>query len=157
MDRRTWMKWTLRAVGAATVGMMGIPAAMTLLSPARRPKEPMWRPIGSLGEFPVGGVRPAVVTYPEEGWTGSLDRKAVYVWRPSHEEIVVFSRSCTDLGCPVRWDPGSEWFFCPCHGGIFAQDGTVRAGPPNRPLDRFAHRIVDGRLEIDLRSLPPMS
>jgi menaquinol-cytochrome c reductase iron-sulfur subunit len=157
MDRRTLMKWGLRTIGAATAGMMGVPVAVTLLAPARRPREPLWRPVGPLDGFSPGSVTPAVVEVPQPGWTGAVERKAVYVWRPVDQEVVVFSRSCTDLGCPVRFDPGSQWFFCPCHGGIFGTDGSVRAGPPNRPLDRFAHRVVGGRLEIDLRSLSPIS
>jgi Rieske Fe-S protein len=157
MDRRALMKWGLRAIGLATAGMVGVPAAVTLLAPARRPPEPRWRPLGALDGFAVGTVTSAVVEAPSPGWSRVLDRRAVYVWRPSEQELVVFSRSCTDLGCPIRWDPGSRWFFCPCHGGIFAEDGTVRAGPPNRPLDRFASRVVAGQVEIDLHSLPPMS
>jgi menaquinol-cytochrome c reductase iron-sulfur subunit len=157
MDRRKWMKWMLRAIGGVTIAMVGAPVAVSVLAPARRPKDPLWRPVGNLEDFPPGSMRPAVVTYPEEGWARALDRKAVSVWRRDDGEVVVFSRSCTDLGCPVRWDPGSQWFFCPCHGGIFAQDGSVRAGPPSRPLDRYSHRVVAGRLEIDLYSLPPMS
>ena len=31
------------------------------------------------------------------------------------------------------------------------------AGPPNKPLYRYANRVRDGVLEIDLFSLPPMT
>jgi hypothetical protein len=75
-----------------------------------------------------------------EGEPRPLSRQGVYVWRPTDEEVVVFSRSCTDLGCPVIWDGGSQCFFCPCHGGIFARDGRRMAGPPDRELYRYANR-----------------
>ncbi|WP_164102419.1 QcrA and Rieske domain-containing protein [Candidatus Laterigemmans baculatus] len=91
-----------------------------------------------------------------KGASGAAVAQSVYVWRRSAEEVVVFSRSCTDLGCPVTWDPGSHCFLCPCHGGIFAKDGERMAGPPDRPLYRYANRVRDGRLEIDLSSVPPM-
>jgi len=43
-------------------------------------------------------------------------------------------------------------FMCPCHGGIYYKDGTVAAGPPPKPLYRFAVRVVDGTVQI--RSAP---
>jgi menaquinol-cytochrome c reductase iron-sulfur subunit len=98
-----------------------------------------------------------VAPVPRGDWARSLGEKGVFVWRASEEEVVVFSRNCTDLSCPVTWDPGSNWFYCPCHGGIFAQDGTNVAGPPTRPLYRYANRVQNGVLEIDLLSLPPMT
>ena len=70
---------------------------------------------------------------------------------------VVFSRVCTDVGCPVTYDRGSACFLGPCHGGIFTQDGTPIHGPPPRPLYRYAARVRDGVLEIDLNSLPPQT
>jgi menaquinol-cytochrome c reductase iron-sulfur subunit len=56
------------------------------------------------------------------------------------------------MGCPVRWLADAELFMCPCHGGIYYKDGTVAAGPPPKPLYRFAVRVVDGTVEI--RSAP---
>jgi Rieske Fe-S protein len=78
------------------------------------------------------------------------------VWAESPDQFVVFSRACTDLSCPVRWDPGSQWFFCPCHGGIFDRRGEPRAGPPAVPLHRYQTRIRDGILEVDVFSVPPL-
>lgn len=158
MNRRTFLSWLAAAGGAAFAGVLAIPAAITALSPVtRRKRDGSWVPVGSLGEFPVGEMSKAVVPVPREDWAESLREKGVFVWRPSAEETVVFSRNCTDLSCPVNWDPGSGWFFCPCHGGIFAEDGRNMAGPPDRPLYRYANRVHDGMLEIDLNSLPPMT
>jgi Rieske Fe-S protein len=32
-------------------------------------------------------------------------------------------------------------FKCPCHGGVYAADGRVLAGPPPRPLQTIEARI----------------
>lgn len=137
-------------------GIVGIPALITGLSPALQGRRrEVWRPVGRPEDFPVGTVRQGLVPADREGWPRSFRRQAVFVWRQSKVEIVVYSRSCTDLGCPLDYDPGSACFFCPCHGGIFAQDGERLAGPPNGPMYRYAHRLRDGVLEIDLSSLPP--
>ncbi|MEE9614117.1 MAG: Rieske (2Fe-2S) protein [Thermodesulfobacteriota bacterium] len=53
------------------------------------------------------------------------------------DEVVAFSRVCTDLGCLVSWDKVGERFVCPCHQGIYDRDGKNISGPPPRPLDRF--------------------
>lgn len=157
MNRRQMLARLVHGIGLAVAGIVGIPAAVTALAPVlKRRKEEVWQVVGPLADFPVDVVRPATVKVPRQDWAESLREKGIYVWRPTAAEVVVYSRSCTDLGCPINWDPGSETFLCPCHGGIFAKDGERMAGPPKRPLYRYASRIRDGVLEIDLRSTPPM-
>ncbi|KJR99669.1 MAG: hypothetical protein VR65_15560 [Desulfobulbaceae bacterium BRH_c16a] len=159
MERRSMMKWLVRCIGLATAAMVGIPALIAGISPVwmYRPRRNVWRSIGPLDDFPIGEMRKIIVSLPEEEWGRALREKAVYAWRPSAEEAVVYSRSCTDLGCPLTFDPGSQCFFCPCHGGIFDKNGKRMAGPPNRPMYRFAIRIAGGEIEIDLNSVPPMA
>jgi menaquinol-cytochrome c reductase iron-sulfur subunit len=159
MNRRTLMIWSIRGLGMAIAGMAGIPSLVNALAPLwqREPAKEAWQTLGALDEFPVGEMRKAIVDIPREVPAGSLHEKGVYAWRRTPDEFVVFSRSCTDLGCPLTWDPGSECFYCPCHGGIFAKDGERMAGPPSRPMFRYASRIRNNELEIDLRSLPPVA
>jgi len=155
MTRREMLKRLLQLGGAAVAAILGIPALVLSLAPLRDSRRAVWRALGDLGSFPVGGVQRAAVPLPHPAWASTGIAQGVYVWRPSDSEVVVFSRSCTDLGCPLNWDPGGEVFLCPCHGGIFAKDGARMAGPPQRPMDRYLTRIRAGRLEIDLRSVPP--
>lgn len=146
----------LGAAAAAAGGIVGLPALITILSPAFHKRERnIWRPVGRLSAFPAGQVSPATAAVPKTRWPRPVADAAVFVWRPSADEIVVFSRECTDLACPLNYDRGSGCYFCPCHGGIFAQDGSVMAGPPPSPMRRYAVRVRDGELEIDLASLAP--
>ncbi|MFW5973334.1 MAG: ubiquinol-cytochrome c reductase iron-sulfur subunit [Bacteroidota bacterium] len=155
MTRRELMSWLAVAGGAGIVGAVAVPAVIHSLSPVLQPvAAPLWQPVGVAADFPRGEVRKAHVQVPRDDWARSLSEKGVYVWHSPQEGLVVFARNCTDLGCPIEHDPGSNWFFCPCHGGVFSTDGTPQAGPPNRPLYRFASRVREGVLEIDLRSLP---
>lgn len=157
MTRRKLLVRFLQAFGAGVAGVIGIPALLHVMSPVvRRDDDALWRAVGSIADFPPGEVRRAYVEVPREDWARALREKSVYVWHSEEEGPVVFARNCTDLSCPLEFDTGSGWFFCPCHGGIFDRDGTPKAGPPNRPLYRFARRVRDGVLEIDLRSLPPL-
>lgn len=158
MNRRRLLEVMLHVGGAAVAAVVAIPALVTMLSPALgRTRGERWQGVGSLADFPIGETRLATVDIPRDDGARSLRQRGVYVWRPAEDEIVVFSRNCTDLSCPVVYDAGSTWFYCPCHGGIFAQDGTPMAGPPPRPLYRYANRVEQGQLQIDLNSVPPMA
>ena len=158
IDRRKWLSATVALGGAAVGAILAVPALVAALSPIwiRREGE-VWRSTGPLADFAIGRVQPAVVQVQRGDWSRSLDAKTVYVYRKSEDEVIVYSRSCTDVSCPLVFDPGSECFFCPCHGGIFGKEGNPMAGPPKVPLYRYANRVRDGQLEIDLYSLPPMT
>lgn len=158
MNRRDLLSTIAKVGGLGVIGIVGVPAVAHVLSPViRREEEAVWSRVGAVADFPEGEVRKVHVAVPRGDWAASLREKGVYVWNSPEEGLVVFARNCTDLGCPLEHDPGSNWFFCPCHGGIFSTDGQPQAGPPNRPMYRFANRIREGLLEIDLRSLPPMT
>src|SRR5690554_5405638 len=125
MTRRTLLIWLIRGMGASTAAVVGLPALATLLSPilARRRRGAAWAPVGPMGRFEIGEVGKAAIQLPQaEGFPRTVSQVGIFVWRRGEAELVVFSRNCTDLSCPVTHDPGSGWFFCPCHGGIFDEE-----------------------------------
>ncbi len=157
MDRRTLLRRGFQAMGAIVAGAVGVPALILGLGPMwQERRRELWVPLGALEDYGIGEVSKALVVLPEGAAQRPVAERGVFVWRPEPEQLVVFSRNCTDLSCPITWDLGSNWFYCPCHGGIFAVDGTPQAGPPSRPLFRYALRVREGTLEIDLDSVPPM-
>jgi menaquinol-cytochrome c reductase iron-sulfur subunit len=158
MNRRILLTIAMSLGGGLLAALVAIPSLLSAISPSLigRSKE-RWRAAGTVDQFPLDQVTPATIPVNRGDWAQSLQEKTVYVWRKGPEEFVVYSRNCTDLSCPVTFDTGSECFFCPCHGGIFAKDGTPMAGPPKVPLYRYAYRVQNGSLEIDLSSLPPMT
>lgn len=142
--------------GTLAAGIVATPALIAGFSPVFQPRRhSVWRPIGPLSDFPVGEVRQGLIAVDRQTWPRSYGRQPVFVWRSSESEIVVLSRSCTDLGCPVGYDEGSGCFLCPCHGGIFDRGGARLAGPPKGPMFRYAHRVRDDVLEVDISSVPP--
>ncbi|MGA1090126.1 MAG: ubiquinol-cytochrome c reductase iron-sulfur subunit, partial [Candidatus Nanopelagicales bacterium] len=58
------------------------------------------------------------------------------------------------LGCPVRWFPQSRLFMCPCHGGVYYEDGSRASGPPPRSLFPYPAKIENDHLWIDAGRLP---
>lgn len=158
MERRKFLGLAVKTGGTVAAGAVVLPAIGTVLAPAwRRDSATRWVEVGAVEGFSPGKISLAVVQVPRDDWAESLRARGVFVWRRDEGETVVFARACTDLGCPVTWDSGSGWFFCPCHGGIFDRQGMPRAGPPNRPLYRYAVRVEDGILQIDLNSVPPLA
>jgi Rieske Fe-S protein len=76
-----------------------------------------------------------------DGWYRERARQTVFLVWDGDRTIRALSATCTHLGCQVRWDAAGKKFRCPCHGGIYAPDGTVVEGPPPRPLDTIEARI----------------
>ena len=159
MDRRCAMRWMVRGIGAATAASVGAPALVTLISPViREGHRSHWRPVGPLDEFAIGPIHTVAIDRADgDPPDASLADLGVFIWRRSRDDIVVYSRACTDLSCPVTHEPGSDWFFCPCHGGVFNKEGEPVAGPPAYPLYRYRTRVRSGVLEVDLHSVPPMA
>jgi menaquinol-cytochrome c reductase iron-sulfur subunit len=155
MTRRYFFGLLVTGGAILVAGVVGAPALVAGLSPALAPRrKKRWRRVGRLNEFPVGWTTESAIPRDEQSWPRPLREQAVFVWRRSEADIVVFSRSCTDLGCPLDYDRGSTCFYCPCHGGVFTQDGQRLMGPPKGPMYRYTHRVRNGVLEIDVSSIP---
>lgn len=153
LNRRSFLSRlsiVLSSIGAAIVA---IPSVGFLLG-LRRPTE-IWRRVGSLNSFPIGATTQVSFEDPSPlPWSGVTAQTSAWVRRVGEEEFVAFSVDCTHLGCPIRWLPSANLFMCPCHGGVFYQDGTVASGPPPRPLFRYPVRVQKGEVQVLTSPLP---
>jgi len=48
----------------------------------------------------------------------------------------------------VHWFEESKLFMCPCHGGVYYEDGSRASGPPPRGLFEYDWQVVRGRLYV---------
>ena len=71
------------------------------------------------------------------GWDGQTADIPCWVRNIDGQNFQVFAINCAHLGCPVRWFPQSNLFMCPCHGGVYYQDGSHASGPPPRGLFQY--------------------
>lgn len=58
---------------------------------------------------------------------------------------------------PLPWagvTANSALFMCPCHGGVYYEDGEVAAGPPPRLLPRYSVRVRNRQVEILASPIP---
>lgn len=157
-ERRRFLAAFVIGSGAVASAALLIPWVGLFLSPVRRPDAEEWQAVGVPDDFPVGETRKVVYRDPDPlPWAGYVGRSAAWIRRDSGEEFSAFTTYCTHVGCAVRWEEGAKLFLCPCHGGAFYADGSVAAGPPPRPLDRYPIRVHNGRVEIQAAAIPEPS
>ncbi len=66
-----------------------------------------------------------------------INKKGVFIYRDTANQVRAFSAMCTHLGCLVEYQPGAHQFKCNCHGSVFDITGRNIAGPAPRPLPPY--------------------
>ena len=156
--RRAFTLAALAAGAAAAASVAGAALAFALGPLARRK-------IAGAGPLDVGAARdfdavrtgasgPAeilVTRTVEDGYmTRKVKERLAVVRDPSAPSgLVALSTTCSHLGCGVAWNAARKAFLCPCHGGVYAEDGRVLAGPPPRALARLPIAVAGGRATVD--------
>ncbi len=69
-----------------------------------------------------------------EGGVVVRGEEKVAAWRDEDGGLHAVSATCTHKGCTVTWNNAERTWDCPCHGSIFAADGSVIHGPARKPL-----------------------
>lgn len=145
----------LNAIAAA---MIGIPIIGYALSTFVQKFPLKWISLGPVSKFPEGTTRLATFANPyRRSWDGGTSEIPCWVRNAGAGEFQVFAINCTHLGCPVRWFEESKLFMCPCHGGVYYQDGTHASGPPPRPLYTYEYKVQDGELHIKGGIMPTLA
>jgi menaquinol-cytochrome c reductase iron-sulfur subunit len=145
-------------VGIVCGGAISVPGVGFVVAPLFREEERVWRSVGKVAGFTIGRTEKVVF---EDGsplpWAGVTSKTAAYLRRVSETEFIAFSVNCAHLGCPVRWLEDARLFMCPCHGGVYYEDGRVAAGPPPHGLTRYPVQInhdAKGGPEVEIRTDP---
>jgi nitrite reductase/ring-hydroxylating ferredoxin subunit len=121
-----------------------------------------WVPVGKVSDFPPNETRLKTFSNPyHEPWDGDSSKAGAYVRylgpdATGAQQFLVFAMNCTHLGCPVTWFPQSGLFMCPCHGGVYYENGDRASGPPPQGLYKMPWRVIDGVLEVQAPHLPTL-
>lgn len=138
--------------------LLAVPILRYILSPifiARKASYSSWLALGSIDQYPAGQTRFATFRNPDvTPWDGKTADSACWVRRVDANTFQVFAINCAHLGCPVRWFPQSGLFMCPCHGGVYYEDGSRASGPPERGLFEYPYKVEAGKLFIKAGELP---
>jgi menaquinol-cytochrome c reductase iron-sulfur subunit len=123
------------ALGSGTV-FLGAPGILNKM-------EGKWNEVGSLEDFEEGLFSQVVLEYEvQDGWAFSNQKMLAFVKRDG-DKLFALSATCTHLGCNVRWREETNQFVCPCHAGVYDENGDNVSGPPPKPLVRLPAKIVD--------------
>jgi thiosulfate dehydrogenase (quinone) large subunit len=147
MARRDFL-WGIVAGGAGVIGLGRVwgllhpadqtapPSSLPASQPTTAPSSSSGTPGTSSAIAQASGVptNSAVsFTIPSNGDPGVLVHT-------SGGQFVAFDATCTHAGCPVQYDPSSQYLLCPCHGAAFdpAHGAAVVQGPAEAPLTSVA-------------------
>ncbi len=156
--RRRFLAWVAGAIVGVVGATLGGLGSVYLFARSATGLGARWFGVARVGD--LSPDRPINAQYLEivpDGWATWRRRRQVWLVGDG-TEVTAFDPRCTHLGCPYDWDEGDHVFRCPCHGAVFAVDGTVLEGPAPRPLDRMAVRIEgDAVLVSDTPSSDPIA
>lgn len=161
LSRREWLTKIGLLLNGLAVTVLAMPIIGYLVSPligADKGQYKRWITLGDLSEFPENQTRLAKFENPITSFAdGDTDHIPCWVRRMQGENFQVFAVNCAHLGCPVRWFPQSGLFMCPCHGGVYYEDGSRASGPPPRGLFEYPFKVESGKLMIEAGQLPTLS
>jgi Rieske Fe-S protein len=133
---------------AGAIGAVGVPAMRFAVGNSLEEGARQWVEIGSLETIPADDFKRIIYQFrATDAWREVTREGLIYARLAEGGEPVVFSASCTHLGCNVRWRSDEQRFACPCHKGFFDAEGNVVSGPPPKPLERLETRVQNGVLE----------
>lgn len=161
-ERRTFFHWLTYAIGAAATAILSVPLVGFLLG-ALRKKSPKRVRLGPVKDFPEGQTRLVTFDNPiSQPWDGMTAHTGVFVCYlgkdgDKKDQFRILAVNCAHLGCPVSWFPQSGLFMCPCHGGVYYENGERASGPPPRGLFPCVWRVEkDGQLWIEAPHYPSL-
>jgi Rieske Fe-S protein len=155
MTRRTLLNRLALLINGTAAVLVGAPLIGFIFSPAFDKAKNKWVSLGKLEAFTVGQTKLAEYMNPFlVPWDGEVAKVPCWVRRIDEKTFQVFAINCAHLGCPVKWFAESKLFMCPCHGGVYYEDGSRASGPPPRGLFEYEYRIENGNLEVRGGRLP---
>jgi menaquinol-cytochrome c reductase iron-sulfur subunit len=146
LNRGRFLSGVTVGVGGLMSAVIAAPALGYVLAPAFETDRNYDIDLGPTSLYPVDKASPFhVVTFTRVPNGSDIDRRVVFIRNDGNDAFTAISNTCMHLGCPVR-NFGASGFGCPCHGGQYDSEGRRIAGPPVRPLNRYATKVVNGKL-----------
>jgi menaquinol-cytochrome c reductase iron-sulfur subunit len=150
-ERRVFFERLVEIAAGCVAILLAIPFVRFLLEPVvTHGHANSWSQLGPANQFEslTAPVSHLVTVAETDGWLESGTSKPVYVTKNNQGRLEVLSAVCPHLGCTVQWNGPKKEFICPCHGSVFAPDGTHIAGPAPRSMDSLPIRVQNGMLLV---------
>ncbi|MBX3117453.1 MAG: Rieske (2Fe-2S) protein [Fimbriimonadaceae bacterium] len=147
-ERRKFLGIAVGVINIALIGAIVGPVLGFVASPLKRRKKGEWVAVLDDSHLAPGDVKDVSFTMRIRDGFQDVDRQYTVFLRKSDDGVVCIDPACTHLGCRVKYQSDQHRFLCPCHGGVFNQDGDVVSGPPPRPLDKHPVKVEGGKIWI---------
>jgi len=142
----------LIGLGTVFVGaLLSVPLVVFAFDPLfRKTTQTSWSEAGPESQFDAltQPAEPVVSVQRADGWRLVTSHRPVYVLPPGAGRHRVLSPVCPHLGCEVEWLDQQHHFYCPCHGSVFAPDGSLLSGPAPRGMDYLESKVENGELMV---------
>ncbi|MFN8061471.1 MAG: Rieske (2Fe-2S) protein [Vicinamibacterales bacterium] len=150
VNRRSFLGTIVHAIFGTISAVVGVVLGGAVLKPARAGSTESWQDAGVVAALVEGEPKEVALRIERnDGYYTTTERRILYLVR-ANGQVRAFSSTCTHLGCRVAWHADGKAFKCPCHGGQYAIDGSVVAGPPPRGLDEVALKVDSDRVMVQL-------
>jgi cytochrome b6-f complex iron-sulfur subunit len=135
-ERRRFLGW-ISAAAAAVLAAFASLVGVGFLYPIKRRKP---RPLFVCLKSEVPKNQPLEIK-------DTRGRKVLLMLKTGGE-LMAIGTVCSHLGCTVFYRPKKKIFECPCHSGVFDQEGNPVSGPPQEPLHRYPVMVKQGKVFI---------
>lgn len=112
------------------------------------PNSPLdWFPVMNLAELGNQAVK-----FVSESIIGYIVRNNGTSGDPGEQgNILALSATCTHKGCIVQWSDADRKFHCPCHAGVFSEDGGIDPASSSlylEALPRLDVKVEGGKIYV---------
>ncbi|MGA7954555.1 MAG: cytochrome b6-f complex iron-sulfur subunit [Gloeobacterales cyanobacterium] len=149
LSRRKLLNFLTGATVAATASAALYPVGKYFIPPAEKTEGS-----GIFAKDILGKTIPATQILAEKSGTRALvaglsGEPTYLIVKEDHTlDHIGIVDNCTHLGCTFPWNPNAQQFQCPCHGSLYAPDGTVVRGPAPLPLKIVQVAVIDNSILI---------
>ncbi len=139
------------AVGVINLGLIGgivIPMIGFATDPVGKKRKQQWVELMDESMIQPGEVKEVNFSMRVMDGYHEIERKYTVFLRRDEQGLICLDPACTHLGCRINYQSEQHRFFCPCHGGVFDDEGNRVSGPPPKPLERHPVKVENGKILI---------
>lgn len=149
VPRRTVLGWLVGIINVGVATAIIGPTLGFIAAPLTRKRPPgIWVPVLEENELADGETKSVSFQLQvQDGYMTSERKYSAYIYRKG-SKVVAYDPSCPHLGCHVEFKDRKKRYVCPCHGGVFDEEGERISGPPPRGLTKLAAKVDKGRIWV---------
>lgn len=148
ISRRKMMGLVVGVINLGLIGAIVGPMVGFAAAPLGNKRKSRWVELMDESRIKPGEVKEVNYSLLVVDGYHEVEQKFTVFLRRSEEDVICIDPACTHLGCRVDYHADQHKFICPCHGGVFDDEGTNKSGPPPKPLERHPVKVEAGKIWI---------